>query len=209
MYTFIFLSVFFLGLLCPYLSFLLDGNEDNREKMGRFLRSGASGATISQGFVGKDAKTGIALDEKNKKIILVDKIEEHFTSRVISYSDVLSSEIVEDGESVTKTTRSSQLGGALVGGLLLGGLGAVVGGLSGSKTSGKGKVMKLELHIIVNDMRQPLHVISFLRQEVKRSGYGGVVYDEALNKARHWHSLFNVLLKQVENNQQTKEGAEA
>jgi len=167
--------------------------------MEEYMLTRVDGIEASQHFIGKNAKTGIAVDEKNKKIMLVDKNINGFITRIISYRDVLSSEIIEDGVSIIKTERASQLGGALVGGILFGGLGAVVGGLSGAKTSGTDKVRKIELHIIVNDTQKPLHVISFLEKEVRKTGFAKYEYDQASDSVRHWHSLLNVLIKKADN----------
>jgi hypothetical protein len=75
--------------------------------------------------------------------------------KIFSYRDILESEVLEDGHSVTKTSRSSQLAGTLVGGLLLGGVGAIIGGLSGKKTTHK-KVTRIELKVVVNDTSHPI-----------------------------------------------------
>lgn len=43
-----------------------------------------------------------------------------------------------------------QIGGVVVGGLLLGGVGAIIGGLSG-KTETSGKISRIDLRLIVNE----------------------------------------------------------
>jgi len=45
---------------------------------------------------------------------------QNLTTRIISYRDLLSSEIFEDGTTITKTVRSGQVGGALIGAIALG-----------------------------------------------------------------------------------------
>lgn len=50
-------------------------------------------------------------------------------STIYDYSDITSFELIEDGESITK----GGLGRALAGGLVFGGAGAVVGGITGGK----------------------------------------------------------------------------
>jgi len=68
---------------------------------------------------------------------------------------------VERPLTVTSTNRGSQLLGSAVGGLL-GPLGAVVGGLSGSSRS-RGRLRRLTLKIFVDDYAKPVHAISFFR----------------------------------------------
>jgi hypothetical protein len=164
-----------------------------------------SGLEVSQIFIGDNRKSGIVLDESNKKICLIDKTLSGLIFRTISYHDILSSEIIEDGINIVKTSRSSQVGGALIGGILLGGAGAVIGGLSGSKSSSTEKVKKIELHIIVNDTKQPRHVLSFLGHETKKSGLGKFTYNNAIESARHWHSLISVLIRQADNDDMANE----
>jgi len=69
-------------------------------------------------------------------------------------------EIVENGQTVTNTNRSSQFIGAAVGDLLLGGVGAIVGGLSGS-TRSTSNVKSLHLKITVDDQTNPVWLICF------------------------------------------------
>lgn len=49
--------------------------------------------------------------------------------KIYKYSDIVDYELLEDGESITK----GGLGRAVVGGALFGGVGAVVGGVTGHK----------------------------------------------------------------------------
>jgi len=95
---------------------------------------------------------------------------------------------------VTKTVRSSQIGGALVGGIALGGVGLMIGGLSGKAESTE-KVKRIDLRIIVNDTKNPLHDVNFLYIPTnKESGY----YQMSLQKARQWHGIIEVLIRQAD-----------
>ena len=144
---------------------------------------------VSQIYIGN--RTGIALDENSKKVCLIND----FNLRFFPYTDILSSEIKQNGIEITKTSRSSQLAGALVGGVLFGGVGAIIGGLSGSKSSSNDKIKDLELNIIVNDIKNPVHTIPFLGLECKKDD---AVYIEANKKAQHWFGIMSVIIKQNE-----------
>ncbi len=122
------------------------------------------------------------------------------------YKDVLASEISENGNTITRSSRSSQLGGALIGGLALGGVGAIIGGLSG-KTVSSDNVQGIDLHLIVNRTNSPIHSINFLEasgenSEIKKSS---VLYQESMQKARNWHSLFQVIIRQANEDDKIKE----
>ena len=68
-----------------------------------------------------------------KKMLSVDanhKLWMYGTSNIVfNFNDVVSYELIQDGESITK----GGVGRAVAGGILFGGVGAVVGGLTGKK----------------------------------------------------------------------------
>jgi hypothetical protein len=135
----------------------------------------------------------IAIDENRKKVCFIKLINENSKLNIFDYKDIISSEIFEDGETITKTSRKSQLGGVIVGGLALGGVGAIIGGLSGKKTS-INKVKRIDLRVIVNDTGNPIYDINFLNEECEKNS---IKYKKAMDKARHWHALFTVIIKQA------------
>jgi uncharacterized membrane protein YsdA (DUF1294 family) len=78
------------------------------------------------------------------------------------FQRVTAVEIVENGVTMTNTNRGSQFIGAAVGELLLGGVGAIVGGSSGS-TRTTNNVKSLHLKITVDDQTNPIWLICFFR----------------------------------------------
>lgn len=140
-------------------------------------------------------KTGIAFDESKYQVNLIQiNGDNSLISRIISYRDILSVEIFEDGDSTTKTSRTSQAGGALVGGVLLGGVGLLVGGLSGKQVTTT-KVTRVDLRIVVNDVKNPLHDVNFLKLESPRNG---ILYEQASSKARNWLGTLEVLIRKAD-----------
>ncbi|MCM1567810.1 MAG: hypothetical protein NC238_18025 [Dehalobacter sp.] len=147
----------------------------------------------TQKVMSENGATGIAIDENTKKICLIKNMPT-VSTRIINYNDIISSEILEDSKTITKSQRGSQIGGAVVGGLLLGGVGAVIGGLSGKKQA-ETKVKKIDLQIIINDIANPMHNIIFLNIETKKDG---IIYRSAIEKASHWQALLTAVIKQAE-----------
>jgi hypothetical protein len=139
-----------------------------------------------------DNEMSLLFNDKQHRIYFIDqrKVKEY------SYSDILESRIVENKESITVTSRGSQIGGALLGGIIAGGVGAIIGGLSGSKRN-ISKVESLELYIIVNDTSQPIQKISFFDKnnitspKIKE-------YEKVKHKIEHWHHLISVLIKRAD-----------
>ena len=121
---------------------------------------------------------GIQIDTSSKQVCLIvsDNAKDSRRSaetesefKFIPYDKLLTSQINEDGETVTTASSQAKLGSvvgrSIVGGLLLGGVGVVVGGLSGKRV-GTAKtqrnVTKLELELIIDDLAYPVHRVCFL-----------------------------------------------
>lgn len=150
--------------------------------------------SVTQVVVSEDGKTGLAIDENKKKLCFANCLNGKVSLDEIGYQDILASEIVENGETVTKTSRGSQVAGAVIGGLVFGGIGAVVGGLSGN-TKSSSRIRTLDLQVTVKNVRTPIRVINFLNHETNKNS---VHYTSALKAATHWHGIISVLLKEIE-----------
>lgn len=105
----------------------------------------------------------IALAFDRQKLLLGNKRAE----REYDFAQIAAVEVVENGATVTQTNRGSQLLGAAAGGLVFGGVGAVIGGLSGS-TRSRSRLVELLLKITVDDRIEPIHIIRFLRAPSKK-----------------------------------------
>ncbi len=166
----------------------------NKKKIMEDHLSHLKDFSVSQKVFSADATTGLAIDEQRNMFCLINHRTKTPSFRVYSYKDLLSCEIFEDGSTITTTVRSSQVGGALLGGILLGGVGAIIGGLSG-KTKSSDKVKKVDLRLTVNDTKSPLHDITLLNLETKK---GGFLHNTAMQNARHWHGLIEVLIRRAD-----------
>ncbi|MCE2594412.1 SHOCT domain-containing protein [Motilimonas cestriensis] len=179
------------GILAGVVQVIAVSN--NKKKMKRQFTM-VRDFKVTQEALGSDGLTGIAIDERRRKICLIKMRGEKVSRKIIGYKDLLSSEIFEDNATITKTSRSSQLGGALIGGVMLGGVGAIIGGVTGKKTS-KAKTKRIDLRIVKNDTSEPIFEINFLNIE---SDQGSALYQQAMSQARHWHSLVSVLIRKAD-----------
>ena len=159
--------------------------------------------TSSNMLIDVKGRGGIAIDTTNKQIGILRGRGDAVRPTMISCRDVLSSEIIEDGETVTKTSRGSQVGGALIGGLALGGVGAVIGALSGSTKSAE-KVSKIALMITINNVSNPVHYVMLLDDEhaIKKSHR---FYKDAMGEAQKWHGKIQVLIRQADEEDRRQE----
>lgn len=120
------------------------------------------------------------IDDVNKKFHLPRCKK---SKSVYDYSDLLDYELIEDGSTVT----SGSLGRAVAGGLVFGGLGAVIGGMTGKQ---KQTCSKLQIKLTVNDMKNPALYISLLDYEVKKDSD---IYKAAINDAQEIVSTLQVI----------------
>jgi hypothetical protein len=142
-------------------------------------------------YSGANGENGIALDQERAKVCLFKRTNGVLTHKVIPCRDLLSTEIFEDGYAVTKTVRSSQIGGALVGGVLLGGAGAIIGGLSGKRIE-SGKVKTINLRVVINDPAHPIYTICFLDIEIER---GNFLHTTMVELAKQWQARLDIFIK--------------
>lgn len=111
---------------------------------------------------------------------------------VFSYSDILDFELLENGEAITK----SGLGSAVVGGVLFGGVGAVVGSTVGKKQT-KREITEYRIKITTNNLYYPSLYINFLTSgKVKE---GSVLYNLNVDSAQKILSVLTQITNSVSN----------
>lgn len=102
-----------------------------------------------------------------------------------NYSDVIGFELLEDGESVA----TGGLGRALIGGALFGGVGAIVGGVTGKRKS-KEFCNNLKLKVTMNDINNPVIYINFIETKTKKDGF---TYKTIEGAAQECLSVFQLI----------------
>lgn len=135
------------------------------------------------------------LDKKNKELAFLRYRNDSYVYKKPIYywfEKIIEVSLVIDGETVTKTSRGSQLGGALLGSALAGGTGAIIGGLSG-KTSSKEEVSKIYLKITMDSSSSSVKTIPFLDEKhpVKKDSK---TFQKAFNKATEWEGQLKVII---------------
>jgi hypothetical protein len=101
---------------------------------------------------------GICFDQT---LIVVGKNE---TEKTYGFSQIAEVTVLRDGSTISNTNRGSQLAGMAVGGLALGGLGALVGGVTGSSRTSE-TIKSLKIKIRVDDREEPLHQVTFFKMD--------------------------------------------
>jgi len=161
-----------------------------------------------------DNKSAISIDENSKNICLLStpggKSLNFFDTRlvqrkIVSYRDILEAAIFEDGNSITTTSRTSQVAGAIIGNIMLGGAGLLIGALTGSKKT-SAAVSSLEVKLIINNTQSPTWSIAFIRsQTLKKSP----AYQKAASDANSLLGLIKVLIKRADDEDKITESQQA
>ncbi|BAK55890.1 hypothetical protein SFBM_0110 [Candidatus Arthromitus sp. SFB-mouse-Japan] len=130
--------------------------------------------------VTKSVSFYLEVDEKNKKFLApLSK------RKIYDFSQLVDFELLEDGESLAK----GGLGRALVGGALFGGVGAIVGGVTG-KRKGKNICNSLRIKITLDDISDPVLYIDFINV---RTDTNNPFYKNIFNSAQECLSILQVI----------------
>lgn len=160
---------------------------------------------VSQYFIADDGESAIAIDEENNKIgIIVNNNNNptvlnrtfnnyNFSSRIFDFKDILKSEILKDGKSITSTSITSTVSGAVLGGMIAGGVGAIIGGMAGEKET-VNVVSRLELQVVVNDPKKSVYRIVFAANTEEFTIHQ-LSSKELEEIAHHWHNLLSHIIK--------------
>ncbi len=178
------------------------GNKIKKAEEG-FNQFKKQGFNFQKNFVLIDAfgsKSGIAIDQRKKSICVLTRNDEYKPIyKIIPFADILIAELYEDGQTITKTSRTSQAGGAIIGTVLFGGIGTIIGGLSGKQISSD-EVSQIDIRLTINDMDNPILDVNFLNQTLsKKSGS----YVNVMKEARTWHAKIKIAIQmadQADNN---------
>lgn len=126
----------------------------------------------------------LALDHDRKRIA-IGTVTNHVER---SWSDISAVEVEKNGQSITQTNRGSQVMGAAVGAVLLGPLGLLMGGMSGSKRQ-KERVNELSLKILIDDRSAPVHRITFFRMKGNGTDAQNRLLKGPAGEMEHFHAL--------------------
>ncbi|WP_415330999.1 DUF4428 domain-containing protein [Clostridium perfringens] len=131
-----------------------------------------------------------SMNEDERIWFIPNSIWDRKTPKIYSFDDIISFELIEDNDCIVK----GGLGRALLGGALLGGVGAVVGGATGKKTSKK-VVTKLIIKITVNDIENPVVYINLLEKPTQATS---ITYKNKFKSAQEILSLLELIVKRCE-----------
>ena len=153
------------------------------------VRHARSGMKKKDGAMKKLGKATAAVYTMGASVV-IEKTMLQPDDRVFRFSELMDYELIEDDSQVTK----GGLGMAAAGGILFGGVGAIVGSNTGKKKSKK-VVESLYLKIDLNDIDFPCVFVPYITKSTKTSSGD---YTKAMNAAQESISCLNIILKQLE-----------
>jgi len=136
----------------------------------------------------------IEFDDDQKKWLIPDKKND---PQIYLYSDIIDCDLLEDEESLT----SGGLGRAIAGGVLFGGVGAVVGGITGKRKT-KNLVKSMKVKITLNNLNTPIVYITLINTPIKTDS---IVYKTLDISAQEILSIMAIIIQQNQEQATPKE----
>lgn len=134
----------------------------------------------------------IGVDESKKQLVIVNSELSVQKWVSIPFKDILSCEMVVDGQSVFKKSTVRTVGGAVLGGVLAGGAGAIVGGLSGSYKENK-EIKRVDIRIVSKSTSNNMHYITFFSD-----GTNKIYLNSRMEEAEAWKNTISVIIDKNE-----------
>ena len=187
---------------------ILQGNANlkKEKERGEALRVKASqleSFNASTTIVGNKQLFQFLIDNSSRKVCYID---EH-SNRIIPFEDIISVELVENGTTIQSKSTMRTIGGTFVGGVLAGGAGAIVGGLSG-KSKQEMKVSEITVRMRIRDLNKPILEIKTFdaynmtteRKPIKESQMEGNLIKQGRTQAQQIVDYVSVIIDDVDKN---------
>ena len=138
-------------------------------------------------------KSYFAIDKTNETFLAINDFDDF---KIGKFKDIIKVEYVENGKSISSKSSMRTLGGAAIGGVLAGGAGMVVGGLSGKSTDHK-EINGIAVKILLRDVDCPEYTLK-LYMGVLKTKEDPSLYQEIKESAIKIVDLISVVIDQVD-----------
>lgn len=185
-------------ILILVATFIMQKKSKERGKMMDSIISNIPGFTptiiINDNF---DNRYRFLADNTSKKVCII--IED--VAHLVDFDEIIKVDFMENSISIMSKSTSRTIGGALGGAILAGGVGAIVGGLSGDAKSIK-KIDKVGVDILIRDVKSPsINIVTFDsswmggQKAVKASDSG---YQIGIENAKKIIDVLSVIIDEVD-----------
>jgi hypothetical protein len=148
-----------------------------------------------------DSRYLFSIDENRRKIIYLVANDARYC---FQFENVISVEILEDSTSVYSKSSLRTIGGGVVGGIIAGGAGAIVGGLSGSY-NGKKKVSEITVKILLRNYSTPAIYIYCFQSTVGQVSADSLMCKLATEEARKIADKLSVVIDMIDREEKAKQ----
>ncbi len=145
----------------------------------------------SQMFMSTDGHGGIAVNEQNLKICLLQTPT--VPPRLLPISSLVGSFLVKNGEVLNKTLRTAPKSFISFQELLHPNAERLIKSWQNSPSQKDNQ--RIDLMVWIHDEDEPFHVVNFLNMETKE---GGILFEKSIDTATHWHKVLNGLILQAD-----------
>lgn len=153
--------------------------------------------SLDECLVSEEDASVIGLNFREQKIVLgMSGYEAQY-----GWNQIAAVEVLKDGVTVQQTDRESQIASALIGGALFGGVGALIGGLTGSSVANI-RMKELALKVVVDDRARPVYLVTFYNSNNRK---GSEPKEPLLLKAEAWAERFHAHLINAMRTAQTQQ----
>lgn len=161
--------------------------KERREKQNAFIKDQENeGVKLSNKT---NIENGIiAIDRGREKIVYIDDKGSSLVKKEFAFADIISCELIKDGETIYKKSTTRAIGGAIIGGVVSGGVGAIIGGLSGSAKE-KEKINSIDIKIVLKDIDEPNFRFKFFEYKGSR-----MFLDESIKSAETWKDRISAII---------------
>ena len=185
---FVFLIILGITTYIFCLPFILR-NASRRKAMGRQIASLPAFQPAIR-FDQPDEKRVLLLDPASSQLAVTTA---NGQPRLYGFDQLVAVDVERDGMSLQKTNRGSQMLGAAVGGALLGPVGLLLGGLTGSKRQEE-RVKRLSLKLFTSDLHTPVTEVIFF-DSVSGDRPDSEAVKQAAAQLDEWHGRFRTILQ--------------
>lgn len=138
----------------------------------------------------------IAVDKAREKVVYIDDKGGSLIKKEFSFADIISCELTKDGQTIYKKSATRTIGGAIVGGVISGGVGAVIGGLSGNSKE-KEKINSIDIKITLRDIDNPSFIFKFFKYKGTR-----ILLDSSIKSAEEWKDRITAIIEMEDSKKQ-------